>query len=315
MSERVKCKILLAVDGSDQALEAVRYAGAMMPAGQAELVLFYVGTGFPDVFWDMKANPLYRTRKDGVMGWLADHQLIMGEFKEKAFKILADAGFEKDDVRVRTRVKRTGVFKDIIQETYQDYRAVVIGRTGVSRFKDAIIGSMARKLAARIKHIPTVIVGGRPRAGKVLIALDETIESMRGVSSVAALTGPANPDVTLCHCLVPKSIFSSYSGSQDIDADEKGWQTYHENRFRPYMEEAARRLVAAGVSSEKISREFVMAKGGVIQTLMDIGREGNFSTIVVGRRDAAGFFEVHIRGRFSDRIIESMENCAIWVVS
>ena len=87
---------------------------------------------------------------------------------------------------VHPRVKRTGVFKDIIQETYQDYRAIVIGRTGVSRFKDLVIG---------------------------------------------------------------------------------------------------------------------------------MAREGNFGTIVAGRREDATFFEAHIRGRFSGKLMELMNNCAVWVVS
>lgn len=315
MPKKVKHKILIAVDGSDQALEAVRYAGAMMPAEQAELVLFYVGTGFPEVFWDMDENPLYRSKKEKVMGWLATSQLVMGEFKEKAFKILKDAGFGEEDVVVNTRAKRTGVFKDIIQETYQDYSAIVIGRTGVSRFKDMFIGSMAGKLADKVKHIPTVIVGGKPDPGKIVIALDESIESMRGVSSVAALTGAANPEITLCHCLVPKSLFRSYDRSQDIDADEKGWKTYHENRFRPYMEEAAQRLIAGGVRENRISREFVMAKGGVIQKMIDMARDGKFGTMVVGHREDVNFFQAYIRGRFSNKIIESMNNCAVWVVS
>ena len=36
------------------------------------IVLFYVGMGFPEVFWDMNNNPLYRSKKNKVMGWLAD---------------------------------------------------------------------------------------------------------------------------------------------------------------------------------------------------------------------------------------------------
>jgi nucleotide-binding universal stress UspA family protein len=315
MPNKVKNKILLAVDGSDQALEAVRYAGAMMPAGQSQMVLFYVGTGFPEVFWDMDENPLYRSKKEWVMGWLANHQLTMGEFKEKAFKILADAGFGQEDVKVHTRVKRTGIFKDIIQETYQDYRAIVIGRTGNSRFNDLVFGGMARKLAAKIKHIPTVIVGGEPHTGKILIALDESIESMRGVSSVANLSGAANPEVTLCHCLIPKSFFRSHDEAEDIDADDIGWRTYRENRFRPYMEEAAQRLMAGSVSEDRISREFVPAKGSVIYKTIEMARKGDFGTVVVGRRGDVGLVDALIRGRFSDKIIESLGNCAVWVVS
>ena len=315
MKSKVKHKILLAVDGSDQALEAVRYACTMLPPEQTEIVLFYVGTGFPEVFWDMNGNPLYRSKKKKIMGWLATDQLVMGEFKEKAFKILEDSGFGQDSVTVTTRVKRTGVFKDIVQETYQDYSAIVIGRTGVSRLKDLVVGSMAKKLAYKIKHIPTVIVDGEPVPGKILIALDESIESMRGVSSIAALVGSGNPEVTLCHCLYPRSLFRARDRSQDIDADEEGWKTYHENRFRPYMEEAAQRLEDAGVSPERINREIMIARGNIIQNIIEIALNGKFGTVVVGHRRTAGFFEVHLRGRFSDKIIESMNNCSIWVVS
>lgn len=315
MENKVKRKILLAVDGSDQALEAVRYAGAMMPAGQVKIVLFYVGTGFPEVFWDMNGNPLYRSKKKKIMGWLATHQLVMGEFREKAFKVLKDAGFGPDDVMVNTHAKRTGVFKDILQETYQDYSAIVIGRTGISRLKDLVIGSMARKLANKVKHIPTVVVDGEPAPGKVLIALDESIESMRGVSSLAALAGAANPEVTLCHCLHPPSLFQAKEKSQDIDADEKDWKTYHENRFRPYMEEATQRLLDGGIGAQQIKREVELTKGNTIQKIIEKTLDGEFGTVVVGRRDAAGFFEARFRGRFSDRILASLSDRAVWVVN
>ena len=186
MNTTIRRKILLAVDGSDQALEAVRYIGTVLAPDRTDIVLFSVGIGFPDVFYDMDNNPLYRSKKTKVMGWLADHQLAIGEFKEKAMKILANAGFLEGAVCVKTQTKRAGILKDIIQESYQNYSAIVVGRSGVSRLKDLILGSMAPKLADKIKHIPTIIVGGKPVSRKILIALDESIEAMRGVSSSTA---------------------------------------------------------------------------------------------------------------------------------
>jgi len=308
-------KILLAVDGSDQALEAVRYTGAMMPVDQTEIMLFYVGTGFPEVFWDMNGNPLYKSKKKKVMGWLAQDQLLMGEFKEKAFKILEDFGFDQDAIKVNTQARKTGVLKDIIQETYRDYSAIVIGRTGMSRLKDMIIGSMATKLAYKVKHIPTVIVAGEPVFRKILIALDESIESMRAVSSVASLVGAGSPEVTLCHCLFPPSFFRTHAKSSDIDADEEEWRVYHENRFRPYMQEATQRIVDAGISADRINREIVFARGNIIHKIIEMSISGNFGTIAVGRRDVAGFFESFLRGRFSDKIIQSLQDKAVWVVN
>ena len=78
----IKRKILLAVDGSDQTLEAVRYIGTLVRPDMTEIVLFYVGSGFPEVFWDMNRNPLYRSKKTKVMGWLGIGGCVLKIAKE-----------------------------------------------------------------------------------------------------------------------------------------------------------------------------------------------------------------------------------------
>lgn len=308
-------KILLAVDGSDQALEAVRYTGAVVAPQGTEVVLFYAGSNFPEVFWDMNNNPLYRSKKNGVMEWLADNQLVIGEFKEKAFKILADAGLPAEAVHVKTQAIKTGILNDIVQESYEGYHAVVVGRTGVSRLKDFVLGSTAHKLAEKVKHIPTVIVAGTPTTGRVLIALDESIEAMRGVSCIGALAGSTNLEFTIYHCLNPPSMFRPAAGRPKTSEDEKSWRIYNENRFRPYMEEATQRLAAAGIDPERISRGFLFSRGNIIQKISETAVLGKFGTIVVGRRDAVSFYEAYFRGRFADTLIKTLDNMAVWVVS
>jgi nucleotide-binding universal stress UspA family protein len=308
-------KILLAFDGSEQSLEAVRYISTILLPENTDMVLFSVGTGFPEVFWDMNSNPLYRSKKTKVMGWLADHQLAIGEFKEKALKILTDAGFLEEAVYVKTQTKRAGILKDIIQESYQNYSAIVVGRSGVSRLKDLIFGSMAPKLADKIKHIPTIIVGGKPVSRKILIALDESIEAMRGVSSAGALAGHCDPEITICHCLKLPAISRIAKGQSDTTAGGQNWQEYNENRFRPYMDEATQRLVDAGINADRISRDFLAVKGNTIHKIIETAFTGNFGTIVVGRREVISFTQEHFRGRFSEKIIKLLDNMAVWVVS
>lgn len=307
MENIIRRKILLAVDGSDQALEAVRYAGNMLPGNLTEIVLFNVGTGFPEVFWDMKRNPLYASKKPEVMEWLAEYQLGIGEFNEKALHILMKAGFETDAVSVKTQTRKIGVLKDIIQESYQGYNAIIVGRSGMSRLKDLVLRSMAYKLAEKVKHIPVVIVGGRPAGKRIFIALDESIEAMRGVSCIGALAGSMDPEVTIGHCLQPSSG-KCLEENQD-------WRQYNENRFKPYMDEATQRLVATGVKIDKISSQFICVKGSAIQTIMETALMGEFSTIVVGRREEAGFAETYLRGRFSEHLIKSLNNMAVWVIN
>jgi nucleotide-binding universal stress UspA family protein len=289
----IRRKILLAVDGSDQALEAVRYICSVVAPDRTDIVLFSVGIGFPEVFYDMDNNPLYRSKKTKVMGWLADHQLVIGEFKEKALKIFAVAGFPEDAINVKTQTKKAGILKDIIQESYQDYSAIVVGRTGVSRLKDLILGSMSHKLAEKIKHIPTVIVAGKPISRKILVALDESIEAMRGVSCIGALAGSGDLEISLCHCLkTPAMSRITTKGPNKTDGGQD-WREYHVNRFKPYMDEATQRLMDAGINAQQISHDFIFVRINTIQQLIETAANGNFGTIVVGRREAVSFSERH----------------------
>ncbi len=311
----IRKRILVTVDGSDQALEAVRYISQIVPADQTDIVLFNVGTGFPEVFWDMNNNPLYQSKKTGVMGWLAENQLVMGEFKEKALKVLTSAGFSRDAVSVKTQASKIGVLKDIIQESYQGYSAIVVGRTGVSRLKYLIFGSMAQKLAEKVKHIPIVIVGGKPRPGKILIALDDSIEAMRGVNSVGALAGTSDPEIILCHCLDQSEMPQTGGKVHHAAQGELDWVQYHKNRFKPVMDEACQRLTGAGVDPRRISGDFVLCRGNIIRKIIEVGLTGDFGTMVVGRRDAISFAHEHFRGRFSEKIISTLDNMAVWVAS
>lgn len=316
METTARKKILLPVDGSDQALEVVRYISAMVDPRKTMVVLFYVGSGFPEVFWNLDNNPFYRTKKIEVMEWLADRQLVIGEFKEKALKILDRAGFKISEISVKTQTTKTVILKDIIQESYQDYSAIAVGRTGLSRLKDLLIGSMAYKLIAKIKHIPTIVIGGQPTSGKIMIALDESIEAMRGVSAIAALAADVHDmEITICHCLCTDAIAHSYDRSSAVPEEQAEWCRYHQDKFTPYMDEATRRLTQDGLNPARISRRFLFTKSNPLQKMIEVAATDQVGTIVVGRRGYAGFVDEHFRGRFSEKLISSIHDIAVWVSS
>lgn len=315
MNTPIQGKILLAVDGSDQALEAVRYISTIVSPSHTQIVLFSVGTGFPKVFWAMNTNPLYRSKKTVVMEWLADQQLVIGEFKEKAWKILTTAGFSESAIHLKAQTQKTGVLKDIIQESYMDYDAVVVGKTGISRLKDLMFGSIAYKAARKIRHVPTIIVGGRPRSKKILIALDETIESMRGVTSVGALAGGLDPDVTLCHCFNREDLRQISTDTATSPQEKEQLCRYLKNKFKPCMDEATQRLMDAGISPDRIFHDYLFCKGTAISEIVKIASADNFGTIVVGRRGTVNFSQSHIHGRFSVKLFQTLKDMALWVVN
>lgn len=309
-------RILVAVDGSDQALEAVRYISGIVQRKRTEIVLFHVGTEYPEVYWDMDRNPYYKTKMNNVQGWLANHQLVMGEFKEKAAKVLKDAGFEPDAIHLKMQPQKIDILRDIVQESYQDYSAVVVGRSGTSRWKDVVVGSLSDKLVRRIRHIPLIIVGGTGLdSTRVFIALDESFESMRSVGMVGMLTGERIEEIILCHVLRLPGMFRVSPAWLQPTEREMDWLAYRRNRFRPTMDEAEQRLRDAGVAPERISRQFLTLKGNPVPIVIEAAMGGNYGTVVVGQGEVVGFFEEYILGRFHQKVIRSTENMAVWVVS
>lgn len=311
----IRRKILIAVDGSDQALEAVRYIGMIVPPDLTDIVLLSVGTGFPEVYWDMNRNPLYQSKKVKVEKWLADNQLILGEFKEKAFKILSDAGIPKEAVTVKTQTKKTNILKDIVQESYQDYQALVVGRSGISRLKDIVVGSMAFKLIENVRHIPVIVVGGKPTSRKILVALDESIEAMRAITCVGELTCMPGLEVSLFHVFNTRNLSPISNNETTGSLGKESVLEYNQNNFRPYMDEAINRLVKAGMNKQNISADFLFHQGNPIQRIVDTAVEGNYGAIVVGRREAVSFMGVLLHGRFSNKLISSTHDMAVWVAS
>jgi hypothetical protein len=71
---RYKKKILLAVDGSDQAFEAVRYVSQLFPPNRLEVELFHVVSKIPDSFWDIKKNPAFRHQLAPVAAWATQQE-------------------------------------------------------------------------------------------------------------------------------------------------------------------------------------------------------------------------------------------------
>jgi len=97
--------------------------------------------------------------------------------------------------------------------------------------------------------------------------------------------------------------------------DEEAVLKYNKNSFRPYMDEAVKRLVKAGMNKQNISVDFLFHQGNPIQRIVDTALEGNYGTIVVGRREAVSFMGVLLHGRFSNKLISSTHNVAVWVAS
>jgi len=310
-----KRKILVAIDGSEQALEAVKYVSRIFSSALTQIDMLCIGTGFPNVYSVMKEQEIYGSGLEGVKKWVTNNQLDIGKFKEKACNLLVKAGFKEDRIVFRAKSTKINILKDIIQESYQGYKALVVGRTGKSRMKDATVGSMAYRLTEKIRHIPVIVVGGNPVSKRILIVLDDSIEVMRAITCFGHLFERGAYEVILCHVFDLDNL--THINSEKISGSLKNDKIliYNQDQFHPIMEEAIKRLLDAGLERRYVSPEYVFHRGNTKRKILDIADKGDYGTIVVGRSKFSGFIRSQLQGHLSDKLISSTLNSAIWVSS
>jgi len=292
-------KILLAVDGSDQAFEAVRYVSRLFPPNHMELVLFHVMTKVPESFWDIEKEPTYRHKVAATRAWELQQKKDIQEFMEKARQLFLDQNVPKDAIRIKIQERKVGIARDILYESQNDYHGVVVGRWGMSMLKDYLCGSIANKLIGRLIHVPLCVVGGTPKIGKILVAIDASEGAMRAIGYVSTLADRLHWEVTIFHAV------------RDLDREEL---QQAEKSMENVFQEASFHLEKAGFNSNQITTRMITgvpSRAGAI--VVEALKEG-YGTIVVGRRGLT-HVEEFFMGRVSNKVIQMAREMAVWVVT
>ena len=293
-----RTRILLAMDGSDQAFEAARYASQLFAPNRINVVLFHVTTKIPESFWDLEEDPELMLKEAGLSGSEHQRAKAIQEIMERARQLFLDRGVSEDAVKVKIQERKVGIARDIFYESQHDYSAVVVGRWGTSLLKDFLWGSIADKLLGRLTHVPLCVVGGTPHVGKILVGLDASEGAMRAVDYVGTMVSPYL-EVTLYHAVraLDEEIFHKA-----------------EKSMKSVFEKATSRLENAGFRRNQITARTatgVLSRAGAV---IRYALKGGYGTIVVGRRGLSEVEEFSM-GRVSNKIIHMARELAVWVVS
>jgi nucleotide-binding universal stress UspA family protein len=307
-------KILIPVDGSDQALHAAVFAAKIFTGDRPEIVLFNVVTQNPDRGKSISGNPLYDEKMKNIDKWMAADHKSMNQFMDKAISCIRGAGYPEPAVRVKIKKKQERVIDEIIREAREEYDAVVVGKTGTSRLKDKFIGSLSIKLAGKLNRTPLIIVDGEPNTDKFLVSVDRREEAFNSIYNIGALLDIQNFSIAICHvarCAAKKHDTSESFSCKD---SEHNCPLRDVECICPSIDSMKECLVDSGILSDKISDLIVEASNPVESTL-ELSREKQIGSIVVGRRAIVPFVEEVLSGRYSQKMLKKMENVALWVVN
>lgn len=300
MTQKTKNRgLLLAVDVSDHALEAVRYVSKTGPFQDKEVVVFTVHGKIPEYYWDLEKDPPLGWRIKNVRAWEREYEKRTHEYMDRARKILWRAGFPKDAVKIKIHKREKGLARDIIKEAQSGYSCVVVGRKGMSEVKGLVLGSVTAKLLEKITFIPLIVVGRTPHPGTVLLAMDGSEGAMRAVDFVGKMLGGFDFEVGLIHV---------------IRGDKKAYIQEIEKQMSRVFNEASGRLLNSGFELNQISTKMITGVHSRAETIVEEAGKGGYGTIVVGRRGLSKVKEFLIGG-VSNKVIQLAKKQAVWVVS
>ena len=173
----------------------------------------------------------------------------------------------------------------------------MVGSRGVNPLKGILLGSIASKLVSHLTETPLWVVDGTPKTGNVLMAMDTSDGAMKALYHLSGMAQNTDWQITLFHAdMVPEG--QSYQGSASIEG---------------FLVEAAAILQNEGIRPEHISTKVVHGVSSRAGAIIDEARNGQYGTIVVGRRGLSKVKEFFI-GRVSNKVIQLRKETAVWLV-
>ena len=310
MKKTKKKKILVPVDGSDRALNTVRYVARVDPFRNMDIVLFHVFSSVPEGYWDLEKDPRSTSTVRQVKSWEVQQRKNMEKFMEKASQVLLKVGFSSEFITIKIQNRKKGIARDIIREARNGYVAVVTRRHGLTGLRRIVLGSVAAKLVEKLTFIPLILVGKRTPNNKILLAFDGSENAASALEFVGSLLGGFDYEVSLFHVI--RSNGEGQSEYQHIFSS-KEYTRAAGKEMASTLKAAQTKLIDMGLKTDKVSAQIAEKAISRAGAIADRAKQDDFGTIVMGRRGHSHVRDFFI-GRVTNKVIHMARDRTVWVI-
>jgi nucleotide-binding universal stress UspA family protein len=158
-------------------------------------------------------------------------------------------------------------------------------------------------------------------AHKVVIALDSSEGAWRAVEYVAEAFGHTpGVQVTLLHILsgLPPAFWDDGHILEDKEKESRqrlvaSWQKDQEKQWQGLVQKAHECLIKAGVPKDAVHNKFKPKYYDVAEDILNEAEEGNFDTIVMGRR-GLGMAKALLLGSVTQKVVHNAKGRAVAIV-
>jgi nucleotide-binding universal stress UspA family protein len=310
MKKKKRPKILVPVDGSDRALNTVRYVARFDPFRNMDIVLFHVFSSVPEGYWDLEKDPISTSTVRQVKAWEVEQRKNIEQYMEQAKKLLLKAGYSTESIKTKIQNRKKGIARDIIREARNGYDAVVTRRRGMTGLRRIVLGSVATKLVEKLAFIPLILVGKRTPNNKILLTFDGSVNAASALEFVGSLFGGFDYEVRLFH--VMRTNGEGQPEYQHIFSPKEHTRAAGKE-MASTLKTAQIKLIDMGLKSDKVSiqiAEKAISRAGAI---VDEAKQEDFGTIVMGRRGHSRVRDFFI-GRVTNKVIHMARDRTVWVI-
>jgi nucleotide-binding universal stress UspA family protein len=306
-------EIMIAVDDSRHSRNAVHYAVEIYSLlKDVKYTLMHVQPTISEYLLDeaKKSSKAYAQLEKVNRKNTEVAQRLLEKHKEQ----MTTAGIAESDLQLKTQPRMLGVAKDILELSQAgNYDAVILGRRGLSGLEDVFIGSVSANILNNSKDVPIWLVDDQGPSKEIMVAVDGSADSFKAVDHLAFMIG-GNSDVRLSFFHVTprlKDFCPVDFGETDTEALEEIIRQGDKECIDQFFSHAKKRLHEAGIGENQINFKFKEGVFRVGKAVLDEYRQGNFGTVVIGRR---GMNRKYFTGSVSRYLMNRFSNGALWIV-
>jgi len=306
-------KLLIAVDGSIYSTNTLHYLERLF--AHLDDIRFHL------------INVITCHPSETAKEWLDDLELLNMLSKEeqkryaaanrylnKAVERLERNGISPEYVTTEVKISTSSPASELLYIARKGFfDALIIGRRGVSKLEELILGSVSCTLLEKCHDVPVWIIDGKVDSRKFLVPVDGSHFTLQALDHLCfILQGNPYAEITLFHSS------AMFAQRQDLKSGycprflQNEWCEDHKDDKDLYFVAPHQMLINSGFPLERIHR--LETKKGmypsrqiVRQALID-----DFGTIIMGRRDkeiVKGVF-----GSVTEKVLAMGVDTAIWIV-
>ena len=316
-----KKRVLIAIDGSVQSLNAAEYVSGIMPPDKTGVVLYHVDSEIMDLYFDVEDKPdTEALEKASYKDWFAMRKKHIETRLEKTRNQFIEKGFSGKDVEIITREITIGVTRDIIEESRRGYDLLVVGKTGTRCITGIPTGSVTAKLVSKVFHIPLVVVEGRPDTRQILAGYDGSQGSIDALKGLASLIN-GDKQIMLCHVVRSMNLLAGdfdFSSNSFDQAYCPEFEIIRVMNQKTAIEKSIKKqkdwLISAGIPENNVQTCLVEGYDSRSLALVEKAKKEGYGTLVLGRRGHSVVLEFFI-GRVGRKVIQMSDSMAVWIMN